>query len=414
VIEVGVFGWLAITLTSWLSVLLLITALSAVTYLSLCLLAESRSSVPLRRIGFGSAVASFGLCMIGLRFAGPYGSAFDGLALLGVSTAFAAASGGAAASLSLRLWRAARALQEGRRRRRAELVLEEGRRADEAEAASRRRLDGDDLRADLAEAETSVGRLRTALGALREIRRSLVDKVEQLEGTADHPPSILEDCARARDDTTTKIQLAEHVLTEAEAALFRLRCNQPVRWLVRRRPSPALIDPSSVDGGAVGGAAARHVERAEQSVATFLREVDGARTVLAALDAQRPANLEDDDHDPLHHARAEVDTMATAYAAVLLRLQVARMHLASSSQTEALARAAGALSERTRGVALDSAEVEQLLAELARAEAGSRTVMVGDPSARALVEALARSAAALDRSDAGSLRDLCGAMREIG
>jgi hypothetical protein len=66
---------------------------------------------------------------------------------------------------------------------------------------------------------------------------------------------------------------------------------------------------------------------------------------------------------------------------------------------------------------VDEGDLRLLLGEVARAESAMSITAPPDEDVRALTEALARSAAALDQAgegDSASLDDLVKAMREIG
>jgi hypothetical protein len=80
---------------------------------------------------------------------------------------------------------------------------------------------------------------------------------------------------------------------------------------------------------------------------------------------------------------------------------------------EQVASAAGAVSESARTMGLDEGDLGLLLQEVARAESAMTISTPDGADVRALTDALARSADALDRNDAASLDELLKAMREM-
>src|SRR5262245_48610178 len=137
-IEIWLFGWRVLTLPSAPSVVILIVALTSVTYLSMTLipaLALPQSTAE-RRVGVVTALGALVATALGLRVGGA-GSAGELIPTLAVSVAGAAACGSAAALAALSGARAAARLGAARSRRGAAL---EGAKQEEArrlEAARR-------------------------------------------------------------------------------------------------------------------------------------------------------------------------------------------------------------------------------------------------------------------------------------
>ena len=430
--EVSLFGWLVATLASAASVFFLLVALVSagfVAFVAAVALEQrfaeqaARSLEPspwdpprVRRAALvaGGLFAFLGVVLgvAGLRVGG---AILTGLVIgAGSFTVFGWAA--LAAILGLR----GVAALVGARHRRAQALREaEREKARLVDAGRRQYLEGADIRAQVADAEAALLRLRAALHALKNVRVELDVKLEALE-TAGHNPrspeaSAAAEYARLRDAIRAKLDVGERILSAAEIAVYRLACFEPLRRLLRRRPHEATAGLSRARTASELEAC---VSRAASEIEAFLGELEGGRAVLDALSARRPeASVEGASDDPLKLARAEIGAVEAAYQAVLDRADVVRARLAARARVEQLTQAVGALSESARGMGLDEGELRLLLDEVARAESAMAITAPSDVDVRALTEALARSAAALDGAgggDSASLDELVRAMREIG
>jgi hypothetical protein len=164
------------------------------------------------------------------------------------------------------------------------------------------------------------------------------------------------------------------------------------------------------------------IDRCTEEIKAFLGEVAEARASLSVLEERRPKasaasplgdGAPSGSVDPLDRARTEVDAVESAYRAVLERTHVIRLRLATRAGMEQVASAAGALSESARTMGLDESELQKLLQEVARAESAMTVSAPDGADVRALTDALARSADAVDRNDTASLDELLKAMREM-
>ncbi len=431
-IEVSVFGWLIATLASAASVAFLLLALGSAAFVALTAASAleqrfaeqaSRALEPgpwdpprVRRTAL-IAGALWGLLAFTL---GAAGLRVGGFVVTGlVLAAGSIATFGAAVLATLLGLRAVAAIVQARGRRLAALRKAEREQARLLEASRRRYLEGADLREQVSDAEAALLRLRAALRSLEDMKVELDVKLEALEaaGIKEGSPEAraAADYARLRDAIRAKLDLGERVLSAAEVAVFRLTCFEPLRRLLRRRPQEATAGLARARTASELDACAG---RSIAEIQAFVGELEGGRAVLGALSTRRPeACPEGSPDDPLKRARAEIDAVEAAYWAVLDRAGVVRSRLAARARVEQMTQAVGALSESARGLGVDEGDLRLLLGEVARAESAMLITAPPDEDVRALTEALARSAAALDQAgegDSASLDDLVKAMREIG
>jgi hypothetical protein len=424
ILEITLFGLLVATLTSALSAFFLSLALGSVAFLGITILSaltspKERSFYAL--LGGAAAVVALSLSLAGLRAGGV-------LSTLLVGAAFSAAAGTITAGIALAARRSFVGLRAARAARAAALHAAHLDRAKLLEEGKTRFLAGDDLRAEVTEAEASLERLRAALRSLEDVRRDLTEKLAAASAVPDAPP-ISSDYARLRDEVDVKLDLGRRILAAAEVAAFRLACFEPIRRLLRRRPQEATLGLSRA---ATASELEERIGRAGEDIKAFLGEIEDARAALESLEASAPRrppppSLEPLDPDappdanasvpappdPLARARAEIAAIESAYRAVLERVHVVRLRLATRAGMEQVASAAGAVSESARTVGLDEGDLRLLLQEVARAESAMTISTPDGADVRALTDALVRSAEALDRNDAASLDELLKAMREM-
>ncbi|WP_437304686.1 hypothetical protein [Sorangium sp. So ce388] len=457
-IDVSLLGWLVVTLTSPLSLVLLLVALGAAAYVGLTALEAAPRQRGARAVGTGAAACTLAAGMMGLRVGAGAGAVVPTAAVgiaaaaaLGATAACAWTFGarGAAALGAARVRRSAAALRAGDERRRL------------LAASQRAYIEGDDLAAETAAADAAVERLRAAVEALADARAALQAKRDAARGGggagdeggeggamdgpgAEQRPAeasaLAEDLARACDEAALKLSMGQRVLAAAEAAALRVACNAPLRRLLRRRPREATQALATLGAGALAPAAA--------SVEAFLGEVRAARDEVAAIAAQRASGGaagasdtaagasdaaagasdtaagasdtaagvtvgSDPEQRPAALALRELAAMESAYGALLERLRLAELHASTRASVQQVESAAGALSAAARAAALDPAELDALVTEIARAESAVAAAAPEAGGSRALAEALAAGSLALDRSDATSLSELIAALREL-
>jgi hypothetical protein len=275
--------------------------------------------------------------------------------------------------------------------------------------------EGDDLRAEVAEAEVAVERLRGALGEIAKARDAIDARLEGLDEA--ETSSATEDAMRARDDLTRKMDLGDRVLKAAEAAAFRLACTAPVRRLLRRRPKEPLDLLEGAPSSRVkrGGGVEARADAACAALEAFVADVQAESAALDDLAAKRPASVAAGaDDDPLERARRELEAMETAYAAVLRRVEVVRLRIAGHAGLAEVASAAEDVSNRARAAAVDEGDLQDLAAEVSRADAAVTMAAPGDREGEALADALAMVMETLEGSDPTSLVEIAEALRELG
>ncbi|WP_437620565.1 hypothetical protein [Sorangium sp. So ce1151] len=440
-IDVSLLGWLVVTLTSPLSLVLLLVALGAAAYVGVTALEAAPRQRGARAVGTGAAACTLAAGMVGLRVGAGAGAVVPTAA---VGIAAAAALGATAACAWTFGARGAAALGAARVRRRAAALRAGDERRRLLAASQRAYIEGDDLAAETAAADAAVERLRAAVEALADARAALQAKRDAARdggdaggegegegGAMDGPPAeqrpaeasaLAEDLARACDEAALKLSMGQRVLAAAEAAALRVACNAPLRRLLRRRPREATQALATLGAGALAPAAA--------SLEAFLGEVRAARDEVAAIAAQRAVGASDGatgasenaadvtagsdpEQRPAALALRELAAMDSAYGALLERLRLAELHASTRASVRQVESAAGALSAAARAAALDPAELDALVTEIARAESAVAAAAPEAGGSRALAEALAEGSLALDRSDATSLSELIAALREL-
>ncbi len=400
---------------------LLIVGLTAATYVATTIITALRvhptalgpADRAARRLGIAAALLTMGLAILGLRVGAP-GSRGDLVPSFAVAVAASAALGSSTACALLAAARGLTALGAGRRRRVQALAAGRREGARRLEAGSRRRLEGGDLVDEIADADAALSRLKVALGGLAAARDSLVEKVRSL-GDAAHTPLGVE-IRRAHDEIATKLELGARVLLAAEAAAFRLACNEPLRLLARRRPSEATLGLEQLHGaaGAPSVEILARLDPAAVALRAFLHEIAVARRALDALAARRPKSITaGSDEDPWMLAATDLAALQGAFTAVLERVEVVHVRHAARATIAEVAEAAGAVAKSARSRGEGQTELEALAAEVTRAEAAAIMATPIESDARALTAALARSTAALAQSDGASLDELLAALRSI-
>lgn len=414
-IEIALFGKLLLTVGSALSIVLLLVALTATTYLAMILATALRASGAMgaaRAVGIGAALAAFGAALAWLSV-GPPGSGGELVPTLAVAVAGAAAIGATSSFAWLGGARAVASLGSARAQHLAQIEGDQREQKQLAAAREQSFRGGDDVRAEVVRAEAAVYRLRAALMRLERASDEIGAKLAALDEDA-RAGDLGRELRRAEGDLAAKLDLGGKILGAAEAAAFRLACNEPLRRLLRRRPQRAARDLGALDDAT----AIAHLDAAAAEIAAFLDAAREARGRLDALEPRQPPALVADvlsaGDDPLALARRDVSAVEAAYQAVHARLDVVRVRLATRADMDEVASAAGEVSEGARASGLDARELQELVGEVTRAESAILMATPGDLDTRALEGALARSTAALDQRGDASLDDLLRALREIG
>ncbi|WP_437904283.1 hypothetical protein WME95_38350 [Sorangium sp. So ce327] len=414
-IDVSLLGWLLVTLTSPLALVLLLVALGSVAYLGVTALEAAPRRRGARAVGTGAAACALAAGMVGLRVGAGAGATVPTAA---VGIAAAAAIGATAACAWTFGARAAAALGAAQARRSAAALRAGDERRRLLAASQRAYAEGDDLAAETAAADDAVARLRAAVGSLAGARAALEAK---RAGAQDGPQSeerpeasaLAEDLARACDEAALKLSMGQRVLAAAEAAALRIACNAPLRRLLRRRPREATQALATLGAGALAPAAA--------SIEAFLGEVRAARAEVVEIAERRAPGAPGEDgatgpegaEGPAALALRELTAMESAYGALLERLRLAELHASARASVEQVESAAGALSATARAAEIDPAAIGALVTEIARAESAVAAAAPEAGGSRALAEALAAGSGALDRSDTTSLAELIAALREL-
>lgn len=400
---------------------LLIVGLTAATYVAMTTITALRARVAAlgpadraaRRLGIAAALLTAGVAIVGLRIGAP-GSGGELVPTFAVAIAASAALGSTTACALLAGARGVLALGAGRRRRLGALAAGRHASARRLEAGARRRREGGDLVDEIADADAALERLKMALGGLAAARDGLAEKLRGLGDGASTPLGV--EVCRARDEVTTKLELGERVLLAAEAAAFRLACNEPLRRLARRRPSEATLGLEHLHSAA-GAPSVEILARlapAATALRAFLADIAAARVALDALLSRRPASIPaGSDEDPWTLAAADLAALHGAFTAVLERVEVVQIRHAARATIAEVAEAAGAVAKSARSRGEGQTELEALAAEVTRAEAAAIMATPIESDARTLTAALARSTAALAQSDGASLDELLSALRTI-
>jgi hypothetical protein len=411
------------------SVVLLIVALTSVTYLAMTLTpalgAGAAAQRRARALGVGAAAAALAAAALGLRV-GAVGRGGELVPTLAVGVAASAAFGAAAAFAALGAGWAARALAAAQAARRAALVGARGDAQARRLTARRAFIEGEDLRAEVREAEASLARLGAALGELGATNAEVEERIGALDDSS--TSDLGRELRRTHGEVATKLDLGRRIQSAAAEAAFRIACTVPVRLLLRRRPRDLArsIEAASQEGSPRAATAAALAAGAA-AIEVFLGEVETARGELAALESRRPRHDEgaeafpegddgDDDgdgEDAWGQAMRDVAAIEEAYEAVRQRLDVVAMRFRARAGMEAVASAAGEVSDKARASGIPAGDLQELVDEVTRAESAIVMATPPDLDARSLTEALARGAAALGGSDGASLDELLRALREV-
>ena len=400
---------------------LLIVGLTAATYVATTVITALRARPPVlttadraaRRLGIAVALLTVGLAAVGLRI-GAGGSGGEIIPTFAVAIAAATALGSSTACALLATARGLTALGAGRRRRVAVLAAGRHEGARRLEAGKRRRLEGGDLVDEIADADAALERLKTALGGLTAARDGLVEKLRALDHAPITPLGV--EIRHAHDEIATKLELGARVLFAAESAAFRLACNEPLRRLARRRPSEATLGLEHLESAASASSSEilARLDPAASALRVFLKDIAAARSALHALTARRPAAiLPGSEEDPWTLADNDLTALRGAFQAVLERVEVVQVRHTARATIAEVAEAAGAVAKSARSRGEGQSELEALAAEVTRAEAAAIMATPIESDAKALTAALARSTAALTRSDGASLDELLAALRAI-
>jgi hypothetical protein len=433
-IEIWLFGSLLVTLPSAASIVFLILALTSVTYLGMTLVPvlarggghDGAASGPkprasfvgddrgARLLGVASAAGTLLLAALGLRV-GSAGSGGEIVPTFAVSVALAAAGGSAAAFAAVLGARATRLLGAARASSRAALQSGKQEEARRLEASRRAYLGGEDIRAEVQEADAALSRLRSSLGKLAETRATIAARLDAMEPSL-ASGDLARELRRTRDEIAAKLELGDRILQAADAAAFRIACSAPLRLLLRRRPRDLV---RGLAEGMDPAAAIAIIGSASAAIDAFLGETEQAKRGLATLAGRRKPAADsdelDDDLEDDAYARAERDlqAIAGAYAAVKERLSVVSLRLAARADMDAVATAAGEVSDKAQRSGVPAEDLRELVDEVTRAESAILMATPGELDAKNLTDALSRGAAALGGRDGASLDELLRALRVV-
>jgi hypothetical protein len=281
--------------------------------------------------------------------------------------------------------------------------------AAEADEATRKRLLGEDLSAEVTNADAALKRLREALGTLVDTRATLATRLKNALDSGGNV-SLVADMVRMRDDMDERIDLGKRVLGAAEGAVARLAFAMPVKKLVRRRP-PEI---SGLDPRIPGNYAIR-IDSAIAAIDAYIVTIGEARVEIHKIEAERPEIPHTDEGQALPlRARRELDSIASAYAALRERADLVRLGLRAREGMAQVANAAGQVSIHAE-IPTDQREVHLLLDDIARANQTTAADFVGgDEHVRTLSAALARGAKALSGDDRASLGEVVEALQSMG
>lgn len=350
----------------------------------------------------GSAVAAFGA--LGVRLvADDVATALLATALAVGTAAAAAATCSAAACLTAMKAGARLESSASSRRERIAAAQREARRA--LEARGKRLAAGDDLRDEIALVDAALVELDAAVERLSRLRDE-AEAANEARSTAAHRELCRE--------LAGKLALAETVRAAARTLAHRLRCAEPVRTILRRRPR----DLAAELGQATDDAGRRAVlEDAARTLGRFVAETAKAIETVEAIEppAGDAPEAEDAQPDPRDVAKRDLEALAAAYRSVLDRVQVALLRARADVHVAEVADAAGAVSTRAASAEPSKGALDDLVLEVGRAEAVLGAGSSSDTSERPRIlrGVLERSVAALNRDDGESLHEVLTALREI-
>jgi len=412
-----------VTLESALSMVLVVVALSSLTYVATTLVAamrtEMRAGARARKIEQGAALVGVTLATavltLGLAIVrvGDAGSGGELVPTLSMSVALAATFGSVGACVLFALGRSLASRQAAPMP--APKLEQAGAAPRSGFAAPMLELNEVDAESELVHANASLERLQRALIALSQARESLMEKMASLsvEPSEAGDDSALA-CAyrRAIDEATMKVELGASVQAAAEAAVYRVACGTLLRKLIRKRPKEALSALGRHEEGS--SEALTSLEQAEGALRAFLGAIDEARAELERLAEKRPACVvPNSDEDPWLLTWQDLRALESAYRSLHGRVEMLVLRRVAEASLEEVADAASALEARVPPRGGSSDEFSELAIELTRAETAviMATPVEADP--RAVTAALSRSMGALGRSDEATLDDLLTALRSI-
>lgn len=289
-----------------------------------------------------------------------------------------------------------------------DLVQWREQKAVELQESNRKRLQGEDLSAEVARADQSVGKLREALGALESTRVALADKLKAALDAGGNV-SLVADMARMRDDLDVRIDLGKRVLAAAEAAVAKLAYAAPVKRLLRLRP----VEISGLDPK-VPGNYAKRVESAVGAMDAYLVVIGQTKEEIEQMAVRRPVVEPVEGESLSAKARREIEAIESAYKAMRERADLVRLGLRAREGMAHVANAAGQVSVHAEGQT-DERDVHLLLDDVARAnQMATDDFIGGDEHVRALATTLARGAKALSGGDRASLGEVVEALQSMG
>lgn len=415
-IDITFLGQLVATLASTTAFLAFLGVLGASSYvLSTAALAIEHSRAPMvvprpttRQTGFPWTLGTIAGLLLFVTSLATF-RVGGGLATLVFSIALGALARSSVALVGVLGARVGLRLAQGREARAKALIEWRLQKAAELQESNRKRMLGDDLMADVAQADAAVAKLREALGTLVQTRATVADKLKAALDEGGNV-SLVADLVRMRDDMDARIDLGQRVLRAAEMAVARLAFGVPVKKIVRRRP----MEISGLDPKLPGPYASR-IDAAISAIDAFLVIIGQTREEIGIMERQRPVvDVAEGTESFPARARREIDAIASAYRAVRERAELVRLSLRAKDGMAQVVSAAGELSMRADGPP-DEREVHLLLDDIARAHQTNATDFLGDDEhVKALATALAQGAKALSGGDRASLGEVVDALQSMG
>jgi len=290
-----------------------------------------------------------------------------------------------------------------------DLALWRVQKAAEFEESKRKRLQGDDLSGQVAQADAALTKLREALAQLVNTRATIADKLKAALDSGGNV-SLVADMVRMRDDLDARIDLGQRVLSAAEMAVAKLAYSVPLKKVVRLRPR----EISGLDPKLPGNYLAR-IQEALAAMDAYLFVIGQTREEIKFLEKQRPAPSVLEGEDSLAtRALREIDTIEAAYRTVRERADLVRLGLQAQDGMARVASAAGEVSQKAEGQT-DEREMNLLIDDIARAnQTTAEDFIGGDEHVKELAKALAQGVKALSGGDRASLGEVVEALQSMG
>jgi hypothetical protein len=290
-----------------------------------------------------------------------------------------------------------------------DLALWRAQKAAEFQESNRKRLQGEDLSGQIAQADAALAKLREALATLVHTRATIADKLKAALDAGGNV-SLVADMVRMRDDLDARIDLGQRVLSAAEVAVAKLAYSLPLKRVVRLRPR----EISGLDPKVPGNYLAR-IQEALTAMDAYLLVIGQTREEIKVLEMQRPPPPVAEGEDSLAtRALREIEIIETAYRTVRERADLVRLGLLAKDGMARVATAAGEVSQQAVGQN-EEREKNLLIDDIARANQSTAEDFIGgDEHVKELAKALAQGAKAISGGDRASLGEVVEALQSMG